>query len=101
MTEKELDKQILMQQLDFRLRLMEELQATDKQRLSIVKHIAKMPKKARIEFINALMLLKHKSENYDEFAMNDTGCSMEWEGEDYDPLEDREEIIDTVSDWNK
>ena len=89
----------LIQQLDFSLSMIEELQVTAKQRLSIAKHIANMPKGARIEFINALILIHHKSENYDRFAIHD-----EFDGDgfsDYDINEDREIIISSIADWNK
>ena len=93
-----MSKEQLIQQLDFELSRIEELQVTQSQRLSIAKHIAKMPKGARIEFINALLLIHHKSEQYDSFAIND-----QWDGDesDYDINEDRETIISHNKDWNK
>jgi len=94
-------KEQLIQQLVIKLSDIEELQVSDKQRLSIAKHIAKMPKGARIEFINALCLLHHKSSSYDYFAMNDTSVSMESEGSDYDPNEYREQVISWNAHWNK
>ena len=93
-----MSKDELIKQLDFKLSMIDELQVTDKQRLSIAKHIAKIPKVARIEFINALLLIHHKAGNYDHFAHLD-----QWEEGDscYDPSEDRDYIIFTNAEWNK
>jgi hypothetical protein len=96
-----MSKEQLIQQLDFNLSHIVELQVTDKQRLSIAKHIAKMPKAARIEFINALLLIHHKSGNYDHYAANDAIISEESEGSDYDPNEEREQVLSWHAHWNK
>jgi len=92
-------KEQLIQQLDFKLSQIEELQVTDKQRLSIAKHIAKMPKGARIEFINALLLLHHKSSKYDTFAICDQFGGEE--PSNYNVNEDREHVISWHAHWNK
>lgn len=92
-------KEQLIKMIDYKLSMIEELQVTDKQRLSIAKHIANIPKAARIEFINALLLIHHKSEEYDMFAIND-----QFDGDDfgdYDLNESREHIISTNAHWNK
>lgn len=94
-----MSKEQLVQQLDRELSMIQELQVTDKQRLSIAKHIAKIPKRARIEFINALLLIHHKSQNYDNFAVHDEFDGDEFS--DYDINEDREFIISRNTHWNK
>ena len=58
-------KEELIEQIYFLLQLIDDLIVTDKERLAIAKHIAKMPKSARIAFINALDVLKEKAMEYD------------------------------------
>ena len=60
-----MSKAELIQRIYFKLQLIEDLQVTDKERLAIAKHIAKMPKSARIAFLNALDVLTDKAREYD------------------------------------
>ena len=92
-------KEQLIQMIDFKLSQIEELQVTDKQRLSIARHIANIPKAARIEFINALLLVHLKSQEYDTFAISDSFDGDDFD--DYDINEHRDTIIKNNKDWNK
>jgi len=85
-----MSKDQLIQKIEFELRKNDDLQVTDKQRISIAKHIAKMPKKARIAFINMIIVTRLKSSEYDYGCGNDN--------EDYDP---RTDFDDQLPDWNK
>lgn len=60
-----MSKEELIQQIYIKLQLINDLQVTEKERLSIAKHIAKMPKSARIAFLNALSVLTDKAMEYD------------------------------------
>ena len=60
-----MNKEELIQQIYIKLQLINDLQVTDKERLSIAKHIEKMPKSARIAFLNALDVLTDKAREYD------------------------------------
>jgi ABC-type lipoprotein export system ATPase subunit len=53
--------------------------ASLKEKISIGRHIANMPKKARVQFINALISAKYKSKEYDEmqYAGDQTYCIYE------------------------
>ena len=55
-------------------------ESTIKQKIAMARHIANMPKKARIIFINALIVVKIKSSEYDEMqsaceSNNTTSCT--------------------------
>jgi len=60
-----MSKEELIQQIYIKLQLINDLQVTEKERLSIAKHIAKMSKSARIAFLNALSVLTDKAMEYD------------------------------------
>ena len=67
---KKMSKKQLIQEIYIKLQAIDDLVVTDKERLSIAKHISKMPKSARNAFINALEVLLGKALEYD-FMQND------------------------------
>lgn len=65
-----MSKEQLIQEIYTQLQLMDDLNVTDKERLSIAKHIAKMPKSARRAFVNAMIIINEKVSEYDFMQSN-------------------------------